>query len=132
MDSRERFPLNRHGSGKGDTVHIGQRIKQLRLDRGFSLTELADKAGVAKSYLSNIERKVQSNPSMLFLQKIGRVFGIEVESLVTGTVTRSPLDPEWMELARQAAESGVTKEEFRTFIEYIQFQRWSREKGSQI
>lgn len=113
----------------GSAVHIGSRIKQLRTDRGLSLTELAEKAGVAKSYLSNIERQVQSNPSMLFLQKISRVFRIEVESLVTGTDTLQPLDPEWMLLAKEAAAWGATKEEFRTFIDYIKFQRWHREQG---
>ncbi|HEY4431941.1 MAG TPA: helix-turn-helix transcriptional regulator, partial [Paenibacillus sp.] len=35
---------------------MGQRIQHLRLEKGFSLSELADRADVAKSYLSNVER----------------------------------------------------------------------------
>lgn len=41
---------------------IGERIKRLRLQKGISLTELAEKAGVAKSYISSIERNLQKNP----------------------------------------------------------------------
>lgn len=48
---------------------IGKRVKQLRTERGLSLTELAEKAGVAKSYLSTIERDIQSNPSIHFSRK---------------------------------------------------------------
>lgn len=132
MGSGGRHLPYRKGTVREVPGHIGQRIKQLRLERGYSLTELAAKAGVAKSYLSNIERQVQSNPSMLFLQKIGKVFGIEVELLVTGAEPQAlMLDPEWTELAKQAAESGVTKEEFRSFIDYVKFQQWSRKKDSQ-
>ena len=39
---------------------IGERIKRLRLQKGISLTELAEKAGVAKSYISSIERNLQN------------------------------------------------------------------------
>ncbi|MBD2798676.1 helix-turn-helix transcriptional regulator, partial [Xenorhabdus sp. 18] len=46
---------------------IGERIKRLRLQKGISLTELAEKAGVAKSYISSIERNLQKNPSIQFL-----------------------------------------------------------------
>ncbi len=41
---------------------IGERIKRLRLQKGISLTELAEKAGVAKSYISSIERNLQKKP----------------------------------------------------------------------
>ena len=52
---------------------IGQRIKQYRNEKGYSLSELAEKAGVAKSYLSSIERNLQTNPSIQFLEKVSAV-----------------------------------------------------------
>ncbi len=48
---------------------IGERVKKLREDKKMSMTELADKAGVAKSYLSSLERNLQTNPSIQFLKK---------------------------------------------------------------
>lgn len=49
---------------------IGDRIKNLRKAKRILLSELADKAGVAKSYLSTIERNIHTNPSIPFLEKI--------------------------------------------------------------
>ncbi|GAE95079.1 regulator [Gracilibacillus boraciitolerans JCM 21714] len=43
---------------------IGQKIQNLRKRKRMSLSEVAEQAGVAKSYLSSIERGLQSNPSI--------------------------------------------------------------------
>lgn len=101
--------------------HIGQKIRQMRQERGLSLTALAARAGIAKSYLSNIERQVQSNPSMLFLEKISAVFGVEVEALVKDMRIRPELDGEWVELVQEAVQAGVEKREFRTLIEFKKY-----------
>lgn len=110
---------------------IGQRIKQLRLQKQLSLSELAEKAGVAKSYLSSIERNLQSNPSVQFLEKISTVLGISVQSLIreekTDT-TYEQLDSDWANLVREAMESGVSKEEFRQFME---FNKWKMKKDKE-
>lgn len=67
---------------------VGKRIYELRKEMGLTLTELAERAGVAKSYLSNIERNLQSNPSIAFLNKICIVLDIK-PSMLLGT------DGEW-------------------------------------
>ncbi|GED15977.1 DNA-binding transcriptional regulator, XRE-family HTH domain [Aneurinibacillus migulanus] len=61
---------------------IGKRIKELREEKGISLSALAEQAGVAKSYLSSIERGVQSNPSITFLEKISSVLQVEIQILL--------------------------------------------------
>lgn len=104
---------------------IGNRIQQLRKSKGLSLSELAEKAGVAKSYLSNVERNIQSNPSIQILEKLAHVLNIPLESLIqTRAAFEEQLDDEWMELAKEAQNSGVTKEEFMDFLRY---QKWKRE-----
>jgi transcriptional regulator with XRE-family HTH domain len=35
---------------------LGDRVRQLREEKGWSLTELADRAGISRSYLSQIEQ----------------------------------------------------------------------------
>jgi XRE family transcriptional regulator of biofilm formation len=107
---------------------IGQRIKQLRLQKQLSLSELAEKAGVAKSYLSSIERNLQSNPSVQFLEKISAVLGISVQSLIQEEKKEAnyeQLDSDWANLVREAMESGVSKEEFKQFLE---FNKWKMKK----
>ncbi|MEH6944922.1 helix-turn-helix domain-containing protein [Bacillus sp. JJ722] len=110
---------------------IGKRIHELRLKNGLSLTEVANRAGVAKSYISSVEREIQINPSIQFLEKVSKVLGISVEQLINDKETEDSstlLDKEWLELARTAMESGVSKEQFKQFLE---FQKWQQNNNSE-
>jgi XRE family transcriptional regulator of biofilm formation len=104
---------------------IGERIRKYRKERGLSLSELADRAGVAKSYLSSIERNLQSNPSVQFLEKVSSVLGVSVNTLILEDsiyeTKKDNLDNEWANLVKEAMDSGVTKDQFREFLE---FNRW--------
>lgn len=100
---------------------IGKRIQQLRKSKGLTLSELAERANVAKSYLSNVERSIQSNPSIHFLEKIASILNVSVNSLLYEDDTIEELDPEWNRLIQEAMNSGISKQEFR---EYLEFQKW--------
>ncbi|WP_203363349.1 helix-turn-helix domain-containing protein [Bacillus sp. REN10] len=103
---------------------IGKRIRELRMERGLSLTELANRAGVAKSYISSVEREIQLNPSIQFLSKISSVLGVSVEKLINEEGHSAELvDSEWLALAKEAMESGISKEQFKQFLE---FQKWQK------
>lgn len=104
---------------------IGDRVKQLRQEKKMSLSELALKAGVAKSYLSSLERNLQTNPSIQFLEKISAVLGVPVDNIILEQPNKEELDSEWMKIVQEAMESGVSKEQFREFLE---FNKW---RGSQ-
>ncbi|HHY74883.1 MAG TPA: helix-turn-helix domain-containing protein [Bacillus bacterium] len=103
---------------------IGKRIQTIRKEKGLSLSDLASKAGVAKSYLSSIERDIQSNPSVQFLEKVATVLDISVQTLLYPEISEETetLDSEWIKLAQEAAESGVSKEQFREFLEFTKWQ----------
>lgn len=102
---------------------LGEKIKQLRQQRGMSLTELAEKANVSKSYLSTIERDIQKNPSIQFLEKIAEVFGISILDLIRDTdeETVQPLDQDWLDLIKEAMDAGIDK---KTFKEFLDYQKW--------
>ncbi|MTH54579.1 helix-turn-helix domain-containing protein [Bacillus mangrovi] len=102
---------------------IGEKIRHYRIQRNLSITELANRAGVAKSYLSSIERNLQSNPSVLFLEKISAVLGQPVNTLMDleDDTESDNLDREWASLVNEAMNSGVTKDQFREFLE---FNKW--------
>ncbi|MDL4839206.1 helix-turn-helix domain-containing protein [Aquibacillus rhizosphaerae] len=105
---------------------IGDKIKQLRKEKKMSLSELAEQASVAKSYLSSIERNLQSNPSIQFIEKIGNVLGVSVNELLmseSDQELKSQLDEEWLRLAQDAMKSGVSKQQFKEFLE---FNRWKQ------
>lgn len=91
----------------------------------MSMTELADKAGVAKSYLSSLERNLQTNPSIQFLEKISAVLNIPVDALLYDAPNKETLDNDWMKIVEEAMNSGVSKQQFREFIE---FNKWRKDK----
>lgn len=69
---------------------LGERIRQQRKELGLSLTELAKQAGISKSYLSNLERGLQKNPSIEVLKKISGYLKVDLENLISGiTFSRS-------------------------------------------
>lgn len=97
---------------------IGEKIKELRKEQNMTLSELAHKASVAKSYLSSIERNIQSNPSIQFIEKICNVLEMSINDLI-GTERRTvdDLDEEWIQIVKEAMASGVSKEQFKQFIQ---------------
>lgn len=106
---------------------IGKRIQELRKGRGLTLSQLAEHASVAKSYLSNVERGIQTNPSVQFLDKISEILGVTIETLLYDEPRQGDeLDRQWYELAKEAMQSGISKQEFKEFLE---FQKWKKGKG---
>lgn len=61
---------------------VGQRIRELRKEKGMTQQELADKAGVDVSYLSLIETGRKQNPTITFLARIAAVLGVDIETLL--------------------------------------------------
>jgi XRE family transcriptional regulator, master regulator for biofilm formation len=61
---------------------IGNKIYKFRKQRGFSISELAERAKISKSYLSNIERNLNSNPSIKVIEKISSVLQVDLSDLI--------------------------------------------------
>ncbi|CAH2714873.1 HTH-type transcriptional regulator SinR [Neobacillus rhizosphaerae] len=114
---------------------IGQRIKKLRQQKGYTLTELAELANVSKSYLSNIERSLNKNPSIHFLMKTAKPLDVSIEYLLTGIDQvenqfnnngKELLDKEWKLIIEKAIKEGMNKEDFREYINFIKFKNWEK------
>ena len=63
---------------------IAVRIRQLRLEKGLSQEELADKARCHRTYVGIIERR-EGNPSLIVLTRIAVALGVGIESLIRAT-----------------------------------------------
>jgi transcriptional regulator with XRE-family HTH domain len=63
-------------------VDLGARIRTLRQARGATLRELASRAGVTESFLSQVERGVAS-PSIASVQRIARALDHSIAELFT-------------------------------------------------
>src|SRR5262245_40049618 len=61
-------------------LQLGPRIRALRQARRLTLRELATRAGVTESFLSQVEREVTS-PSIASVQKIARGLDLAIAEL---------------------------------------------------
>ena len=57
---------------------VGQRVRQLRRERGLTQAQMAERLGVSTSYLNLIERN-QRPVTVQFLLKLGQVFDIDLQ-----------------------------------------------------
>lgn len=64
-------------------VALGQNVRKLRKLHKLSQESLAEKCGVHRTYLSDIERGAR-NLSLSVVLRIAAVFGISVAKLVSG------------------------------------------------
>jgi len=110
-------------------MRVGEKIKNLRVQKHYSITELSNKAQVSKSYLSYIERGIQENPSLQVLSRLAKTLDVSLEEL-TGEPFKEreqdsppPIDPEWLEMIDEAIQNGVSKEEFAFFIDFIKYKQ---------
>jgi transcriptional regulator with XRE-family HTH domain len=60
---------------------LAAKMKKLRADRGWSQEELADRAGMHRTYVSGIERLVR-NPTITNVARIATAFGCPIGDLV--------------------------------------------------
>jgi transcriptional regulator with XRE-family HTH domain len=64
----------------GTDLQLGPRIRSLRRARSVTLRELAERAGVTESFLSQVEREVTS-PSIASVQRIARALDLGIADL---------------------------------------------------
>lgn len=67
-----------------EAVELGQKIRDLRGEVGLSVNALAEKVGVSRSLISQIERGIAS-PSLTTLRKIAGALGVPVAALFLGS-----------------------------------------------
>ena len=69
--------------GNMNLLQLSQRIRDLRLKRGFTLEQVADQSGLTRSVLSKVEN-FRVSPSLATLGKIARALGTSVSELLEG------------------------------------------------
>lgn len=69
---------------------IGQRIRQLRLERNLTQQVLANMAGMTKSYLSKIENS-STSPPISTLINITQALGMRLSTFFSSSIMQSPI-----------------------------------------
>lgn len=78
---------------KLDLDRLGQNIRDRRTARGWSLGDLADKTGLSKAYLSDLENGRGGRPNIQYLMQVAETFGATIDDLVSGTTEPSVAAP---------------------------------------
>lgn len=73
-----------------DSVTIGERIEELRKDKGWSQQQLAEKIYVSKSQISRIESGETKNVSSEMIIAFAKVFNVSTDYLLGLTMFRFP------------------------------------------
>lgn len=100
---------------------VGDRIKQRRLELTWTQDQLAQKAGISKSFLSDLENGKRSVSADNLLD-IARVLGVSLDYLMTGKAVESPVAevPIPASLARIASEERLS---FRQTLMLLDMQK---------
>ncbi len=72
-------------------MNIGERLFSLRQKSGESLQGVADKVGVSKAHVWELEKGRSSNPSFELVRKLAAHYGVSIDVL-TGNATEPGAD----------------------------------------
>jgi transcriptional regulator with XRE-family HTH domain len=100
---------------------VGERIRGRRAELDWTQDQLAQKAGISKSFLSDLENGKRSVGANNLLD-IARALGVSLDFLMTGTASQDQKSevPIPASLARFAAEEGLT---FRQTLVLLEMQQ---------
>jgi transcriptional regulator with XRE-family HTH domain len=63
------------------TVRFGHKLREIRLQRGISQEELAERAGLHRTYVSSVERG-ERNISLVNIENLARALGVTLAELM--------------------------------------------------
>ncbi|MFC7061716.1 helix-turn-helix domain-containing protein [Halobacillus seohaensis] len=111
---------------------IGDNIYNIRKEKRLSLSELAKQAKVSKSNLSNIERNLNTNPSITLIRKIADVLDVDLFLLLKSEPKigeKQIPEDEWIQFVNDLKESGVEKGQLQEYKRLIEFINWQNEQN---
>ena len=81
-------------------MSFGARLNKLRVAQRLSLQEVADKVGISKAHVWNLEKGQSDNPSMELLLKLADLFRVRVADLVGEDPGAADEEPEMVAMFR--------------------------------
>ncbi len=97
-------------------MSIGERLFSLRQKNGESLQQVADKVGVSKAHVWELEKGRSSNPSFDLVRKLAAHYGVPIDVL-TGTVSEP--GPEDLQIERIHRGLAGLSERDRNIVEQM-------------
>jgi len=103
--------------------NFGSYLRELRMEKGWSINEAGERLGVSANYISMIERGVR-NPTNKFVEKIAKLYDVDEEIIygLLGRISDAVLKSiEESDTLRKIAiyVSGLSKEQKKQFEEKV-------------
>lgn len=98
------------------TSIIGNKIKDLRNEKGYTLDDLADLTGSSKSYIWELENKSPPRPSADKLAKIAKALGVTIDYFIDEQVTKEDATDQMFYRKYRQMEPDI-KEKIRKMID---------------
>jgi transcriptional regulator with XRE-family HTH domain len=99
-------------------MHIGDRIKAIRKDKGITQTDLALKAGISRTYLADLEGN-RYNPSLSILKVIATALNVKLSDIIEGKEKDPELSESYIEVLQSAKKAGITPDKLQALIEIL-------------
>ena len=101
--------------GTGDLQQLAKRLKTERSRAGYSLRDVAEHTGVSFATLSRLETALIAQPRAEHLQRLARLYGMDVEDLY---VTAGYLAPQ-TDAAYLRRKYGLTSQQAQEVNQFI-------------
>lgn len=87
-------------------MSFAQKLYELRVASRLSLQQVADKVGISKAHVWNLEKGQADNPSMELVVKLAELFRVPVAELVGENPDGANEDPEMIAMFRDLKKLG--------------------------
>lgn len=92
-------------------MSLATRLNQLRIKKGASLQDVADRIGASKTHVWELEKGKSENPSLEMLTKLADYFGTSIGALI-GEEVGSSADDQLLKMFRQVENLGPIDRSF--------------------
>jgi len=73
-----------------DLKKLGEKVRFLRQGRGWTLSDLAEKSGVSKAYISDLENAAAGKPNIQYIYSIAVALDVTLDDLLRDTTPNEP------------------------------------------
>lgn len=117
-------------------INFGEKLKAIRNQRGMTIADLAEKAGITQSYISKLETGVKKDPSWKVVQSLAAALLVDISDFRDDTqvplytiIDHLPQDLQdfvlsqrnipFIEVARDCVELDLSPEALRLYVQAL-------------
>jgi XRE family transcriptional regulator of biofilm formation len=75
-----------------DLKRLGHQTRFLRLGKGWTLSDLAERSGVSKAYISDLENGAAGKPNIQYVYSISRALDTTLDRLLDDVASTNPAE----------------------------------------